>query len=290
MSKSGHKEDLAAVRAFSSKARSRFRDIPFVFLDVETTGLSPSRGDRIIEIAMARSLDGSIVDTYASLVNPEQHISPGASSVNGIYDRDVAEAPRFADIADAVNDFLSEAVIVCHNAPFDLEFVSSEMKRAHKQFFAPRVLDTLQIARANYAFGSNGLQNLARTLRIPTKQAHRALGDVLTTHAVFSWFVADLWRDKAPTLEALFVASGRENRASAPALVMPPEIEEAFSGGRKLQLEYVDVNGLRSKRWVTPRQIVERRDAVYLIAYCHLRRGERSFRMDRIVNIVLERE
>ena len=263
--------------------------LPLVFLDVETTGLSPRRGDRVIEIAMARSCGGAIVETYATLVNPECRISMGASAVNGIYDEYVADAPHFAEIADAVNDFLRESVIVCHNAPFDLGFISSEMQRAGKKFFVPRVLDTLQIARTNYDFASNGLQNLARALRIPTPHAHRALGDVLTTHELFKWFVEDMWGEEIPTLEELLNASGRGRRWGAPALVLPPEVEEAVSRGARLRLEYVDMNGSRSERWVTPRQVVERRDAVYLIAYCHLRKGERNFRMDRIVKMEIEK-
>src|SRR5512140_480434 len=93
-------------------------NIPFVFLDVETTGLSPRGGDRVIEIALARLCNGATEDTFASLVYPERHISLGASAVNGIYDRDVRDAPIFAEIADNLIDFVGEGVIVCHNAPF----------------------------------------------------------------------------------------------------------------------------------------------------------------------------
>jgi DNA polymerase-3 subunit epsilon len=260
---------------------SRITDQTLVFLDVETTGLYPNRGDRIIEIALARARNGAIGDTYATLVHPDRRISPDASRVNGIYDEDVAEAPRFAAIADEVNDFLRDGIIICHNAPFDLGFVSSEMERTGKKISAPRVLDTLLIARANYRFDSNGLQNLARVMRIPTPQAHRALSDVLTTQGIFNWFVADL---KIKTLEELVQAQGGRKKLNG----LPPTLEEALARGTRLKIEYVDMNGSRSERWVTPRQVVQR-DVLYLIAFCHLREAERNFRLDRIVTMEIEK-
>jgi DNA polymerase-3 subunit epsilon len=261
-------------------------NIPFVFLDVETTGLSPRRGDRVIEIALARLRGGAIKATFASLINPERPISPGASAINGIYDRDVREAPRFAEIADEIIDFASDAVIVCHNAPFDLSFVSSEMERAGKIFSAARVLDTLLIARANYHFHSNGLQNLARSLKLANPHAHRALGDVMTTAEVFKYFVSDL---KIGTLEDLFNVQGRKLRQAARSIVLPTELEEALARGKRLFVAYVDMNGDRGERWVTPREVVERQDYIYLIAHCHLREAERNFRLDRIVKMEIEK-
>jgi len=267
-------------------AVAAIQEIPFVFLDVETTGLSPRRGDRVIEIALARLRNGAIEDTLATLINPERRISLGASAINGIYDEDVADAPIFAEIADALNDFMRDAVIVCHNAPFDLGFVASEMERAGKKFSATRMLDTLLIARANYHFHSNGLQNLARTLNLATPHAHRALGDVMTTVGVFNYFVFDL---KFETLEDVLNAQGRRLRSAARSVVLPTELEEALTRGKRLFVAYVDMNGYKSERWVTPREVVERRDYVYLIAHCHLREAERNFRLDRIVKMEIEK-
>jgi len=79
-------------------------DLSFAFLDVETPGLSPRYGDRVCEIAVARS--SSRVDlvqaTFQSLVNPERAISPGASSVNGISDDDVRNTPRGTTVSRAL--------------------------------------------------------------------------------------------------------------------------------------------------------------------------------------------
>jgi DNA polymerase III epsilon subunit-like protein len=198
----------------------------------------------------------------------------------------VRAAPRFAEIADEIIDFAGDAVIVCHNAPFDLSFLSSEMERAGKSFSAARVLDTLLIARANYHFQSNGLQNIARALNRATPDAHRALGDVMTTAEVFKYFVSDL---KIKALEDLFKLQGRRLMPAARSTVLPTLLEEALARGKRLFVAYVDMNGDRSERWVTPREVVERQDYIYLIAHCHLREAERNFRLDRIVKMELEK-
>ncbi len=268
-------------------------DVSFAFLDVETTGLSPRYGDRVIELAIVRARADLTQATFQTLVNPERAIAPGASAVNGIHDADVRDAPRFAEIADAALATWRGAVIVCHNAPFDLGFMASEMRRAGKPFRAPVAVDTLALARQGYRFRSNSLSNIARALNIPTPDAHRALGDALTTRAVLAQFIADLWRRGGRTLGDLFAAQG----GGAPAVVgaaeaepLPPEIGEALSGGKKLFLEYVDANGEKSERWVTPHQVVGAGDTLALIAHCHLRDSIRQFRLDRIVKMELESE
>jgi DNA polymerase III subunit epsilon len=264
-------------------------DLSFAFLDVETTGLSPRYGDRVCEIAVVRSRVDLVQATFQSLVNPERSISPGAAAVNGLSDDDVRDAPRFRDIADTLIATMRDTVLVCHNAPFDLGFVTSEMQRAGRTFAAPLVVDTLAIARHSYRFRSNSLSNIARVLNIPTPDAHRALGDAMTTRAVLTQFIEDLWKRGARTLGDLIIAQGEP--AIVPAVdsePLPPEIAEALSAGKRLFLEYVDVSGEKSERWVTPQKIVGVDDMVALLAYCHLREAQRQFRLDRIVRMEVE--
>src|SRR5512142_226372 len=104
-------------------------DLTLAFLDVETTGLNAYLGDRICEIAIVRSFRDEVETRYQTLVNPGRRISPGAAAVNHITDEDVADAPRFWVIAEAVRELLEGAIVVCHNAPFDLSFVTTEMQR-----------------------------------------------------------------------------------------------------------------------------------------------------------------
>jgi DNA polymerase-3 subunit epsilon len=102
---------------------------PIAVFDVETTGLSPAYGDRICEVGIVRARGDVIFDTYQTLVNPQRPISPGAARVNGLSDADVSQSPLFAEIAGQVLDRLEGAVLVCHNAPFDLGFLDAELSR-----------------------------------------------------------------------------------------------------------------------------------------------------------------
>ena len=69
---------------------------------------------------------------------------------------------------------------------------------------------------------------------------------------------------------------------------MPTELGEALYSGRRVHITYVDGNGERTRRWVTPRQVLGLADYLYLQGYCHLREAERSFRLDRIVELAVE--
>jgi DNA polymerase III subunit epsilon len=254
------------------------------FLDVETTGLSPWFGDRICEIAILRCEGDAILDTFDTLVNPERPISPGAARVNGLTELDLADAPLFAAIASQVKLWLEDAIIVCHNAPFDLSFVSSEFNRLDWQLPPLEVIDTLQLARGYFDFASNSLQAIADVLKIDRSDAHRALADTLTTRAVLGNFLTRLKR--VPLEE---IVSGYTPPLAMPAdPELPPLIQEALASKRRLYICYVDQKGNQTQRWITPRQILILNDYIYLSAHCHLRGEDRSFRLDRITEMKLE--
>ncbi len=277
-----------------SLAVTSLDDLTLAFLDVETTGLSTRYGDRVCEIAVVRSRLDLVQASFQSLVNPERPISPGAAAVNHLSDEDVCDAPRFAEIADTVLATVRAAVLVCHNAPFDLGFVATEMRRAQREFEAPFVIDTLALARQCYTFRSNSLSRIAGALGIPTPDAHRALGDAMTTRQVYLRFVEDLWQKGVRTLGELLNLQGGplgEAARSArrlPDLPLPPTIAEAMEGGKRLFLAYVDGKGKKTERWVTPQEISANGDTLYLVAFCHLRDEVRQFRLDRIVKMKVE--
>src|SRR6187200_1992771 len=104
--------------------------IPLAFLDFETTGLSPRRGDRVCEVALQRVV-GDIVETnYTTLVNPQRPLSARSFTINQISAEQLAAAPTFSSIAGALRAALADTVIVAHNAPFDLEFLHAELALA----------------------------------------------------------------------------------------------------------------------------------------------------------------
>jgi DNA polymerase III subunit epsilon len=264
-------------------------EIPLVFLDTETTGLSPRFGDRVVEIALARFRGGVMENFYSTLVNPERSISPGATRVHGITNLDVADSPRFREIAALVCVEMEGAVIVGHNARFDLGFMTNEFQIARVNSPANLALDTLTLLRRFFSFRSNALQNVADSLGIERITSHRALADVLTTREVFEYILSQL----APSSlrELLHMQGGPIPWADTTAreeLPLPPALEEALRSRRRLFLRYVDESGYKTERWVSVLRVWSGNDYIYLRAHCHLRDAERSFRLDRVVEMRIE--
>jgi DNA polymerase-3 subunit epsilon len=103
------------------------KDIPIAVLDFETTGLSPGY-DRVVEVSVVRIDPGSEPRlVFDSLVNPERRMA--ATEIHGIRDRDVADAPRFDDLAGGLLHALSGCVVAAHNVYFDLRFLRFELDR-----------------------------------------------------------------------------------------------------------------------------------------------------------------
>jgi len=251
------------------------------FLDVETTGLSPWFGDRICEIAIVRCQENETVDTFDTLVNPERPISPGASRVNGLTDDDVADAPPFTEIANKAKLLLDEAIIVCHNVPFDLGFLSNEFHRLGNEFPPVETIDTLYLAREYFDFDSNSLQSIAEYLILDTPDAHRALGDALTTRDVLQYFLKILKRLSFDELVSTYYPPATMSQN----MNLPPFIEEALASKKRLFIRYVDRKGDETQRWITPKQVLALDDYIYVVAHCHLREEERYFRLDRIAEM-----
>jgi DNA polymerase-3 subunit epsilon len=109
---------------YQTKVKHIFTNSPdnLVFLDVETTGLNPSKGAKIVEIAMLKVING-LEYRYETLVNPGCHISQECFNVHFICDNMVKNSPSFLNIAKDVFSFINECTVVCHNANFDLSFV-----------------------------------------------------------------------------------------------------------------------------------------------------------------------
>lgn len=153
-------------------------DGPFAVIDVETTGFSPAKGDRVIEIAIARvDARGRIEDEYATLINPEGR-DTGAVFVHGISNSAVQNAPLFADVADDILSRLEGTVVVAHNAVFEERFLSAELAHAGISVASIPALCSLWLGRQTFNTPNHKLATLAREVGIPFVDAHAALGDV----------------------------------------------------------------------------------------------------------------
>lgn len=150
-------------------------------LDTETTGLNAKGGDRIIEIGCVeivnRQLTGNNLHFY---VNPERDSDPGALAVHGLTTEFLRDKPKFAEIADALRDFVKDAGIIIHNAPFDIGFLNAEFAMLGLPPFRDHcgeVIDTLVQAKAMFPGKRNSLDALCE--RFGISNAHRTLHGAL---------------------------------------------------------------------------------------------------------------
>jgi DNA polymerase-3 subunit alpha (Gram-positive type) len=164
----------------------RLQDLDFVVVDVEATG-AKTPPNRIIELGAHRIRQGRIVDSFSTLVNPEISIPRFVVALTGITNEMVKQAPLFADVAPRWLDFVCDAVLIAHNAPFDTSFLNHEISRVypgHRMINAH--LCTVRLSRRvvpglhNYR-----LDTVADHFAIPIFDRHRAGSDALATAEVF---------------------------------------------------------------------------------------------------------
>ncbi|MFY4776010.1 ATP-dependent DNA helicase DinG [Metabacillus sp. RGM 3146] len=154
----------------------------FVVLDVETTGNSPKKGDRIIQFAAVVLEGGKIVDRFMSFVNPLQPIPLFIEQLTGISDEMVQDAPLFEEIAPAISSLLKDSYFVAHNVYFDLSFVQAELAKSGCSKFSGGILDTVELARIAFPQAdSYKLSELCKELDIRHDHPHRADSDAQVT-------------------------------------------------------------------------------------------------------------
>ncbi|EGA89662.1 ATP-dependent helicase dinG [Planococcus donghaensis MPA1U2] len=158
----------------------------YVVVDIETTGHSPAKGDRIIQLAMVTIENGEITDTYTEFINPGRTIPLFIQDLTNITDADVAEAKAFEHYAQTVYEKMQDAIFVAHNTNFDLPFLQAELKRSGLPKWQGLTMDTVELVRLMYptAF-SFKLQDITSELGIPLESAHRADDDAMATALLF---------------------------------------------------------------------------------------------------------
>ena len=155
-----------------------------IVLDTETTGLEPSQGHRIIEIGCVelinRRLTGNNLHIY---INPQREIDAGALQVHGITNDFLADKPLFSAIADTFIDFVKDAELIIHNAPFDIGFLDAELSDLNRGYKPMaeycEILDTLAMARKKHPGQKNNLDALCKRYFVDNTQRdlHGALLD-----------------------------------------------------------------------------------------------------------------
>ena len=151
-------------------------EYPVVFVDIETTGGS-YRNSRVLEVAAIRYENGEVTAEFSTLINPVTYIPASITTLTGIHEADIVDAPIFADIADQLAEVMNGAVFVAHNVRFDYSFLKNEFTMIGMEF-TPKLLCTVRLSRYLYKFEQgHSLAKLIARYDIPFLNRHRALDD-----------------------------------------------------------------------------------------------------------------
>jgi len=251
--------------------------IPLAFLDFETTGLSPRRGDRVCEVALLRVVGSAVETSYTTLINPQRPLSARSFAVNQISAEQLDAAPIFVAVAAGLRAALVDTVIVAHNAPFDLEFLHAELALAGQPPLLVPAIDTLAIARRLFPKRqSHSLAALATALGSPPP-SHRAMDDVLALRVVFDDMAAQLATLGITKLGDL-LRFARGLRPGDPEPLAPAAIAEALRDGKLLKIVYASRSLPEpTERLIRPIEITSENGVLFLRAYCYMREDLRAF-------------
>ena len=218
-----------------------------IVLDTETTGLDPKDGHRIIEIGcvelMGRRRSGRVFHRY---LNPDRAIPEDSTAIHGITDADVAECPRFPELAQEFFEFVDGAELIIHNAPFDVGFLNAELTEAGWPQLEDhcQILDTLQEARHRHPGQKNDLDSLCVRYEVDnrSRDKHGALLD--------SEILADVYLALSGGQESLELAAEEPSPAAAAERLLAREDVS--------QREPLPVVEPTAEEWAAHRQFLER--------------------------------
>ncbi len=282
-------DDARAGAALAGRAQellaTPLHEVPVAVLDLELTGLSP-QGDRICEIAVVAGRGGVVEREFQTLVHAGVRMSEGARRCHGITERMLFGAPVFGEIAGDVVTVLRNSVLVAHNVDFDLGFLHRAFDGTPTVFPPPVTLDTLLIARRLFAFPRNGLLDVCHELAVPLERMHRALSDARACFGVFQAMIDRFDPHHLATVRDLSDLVGALAPNSPLRLQQQQLLRDAFLQRRTVILDYQStsdpVGGL-----------VRREVSIWFLnlpklqGFCHLRQGERVFRLDRVRRVAL---
>ena len=252
--------------------------VPITSLDLETTGLEAD-GDRVVEAAVVRLEPDGVLRQRSYLINPGYPIPQASVEIHGITDEMVHGAPSFSAILPRLTSLIEGAILIAHNAPFDVGFIEAECHRCGLVPPKPlAVVDTLVLARRVFRQPRSNLGSLAQRIGLPLPGAHRALADARAALVLYQTMIREADPGRIPTTRELIESMAVDEDIRA-ALV------KAHEAGRTITIDYASQSTqgeLSTVRTITIRHIGGRS----VVAFCHLRQDERKFRFDRIRRVL----
>jgi len=264
------------------------REIEFTIFDVETTGLEPESGERIVEIAAVRVRDGKTQDIFQSLVNPgSREISPAAFAVNQISQEMLKEAPNISEVMPLFLNFISDSCLAAYNAPFDFGFLCSESRLIKKQLpKGLQIVDILIMAESMLpGLERYALESVTKTLGINKIQEHRALSDAQLAVEVFGKLISILSKKGIVDFEQFISLFGLNSQLLDNInSTKIARIQQALDLGVSLKIKYLSKQTAElTEREIIPKAIKQERNQTYLVGFCNLRNEERTFRIENIL-------
>ncbi|WP_343313070.1 DNA polymerase III subunit epsilon [Brucella sp. BE17] len=171
-----------------------------IVFDTETTGLERLE-DRVIEIGGVELINKFPTgNTFHKFINPQgRQVHPDALAIHGISNEQLLDKPTFAEIVDEFSEFFDGAILVAHNAMFDLGFINAELARIGRPEIAvDRILDTLALARRKHPMGPNSLDALCK--RYGIDNTHRKLHGALLDSEILADVYIELMGGKQTAL------------------------------------------------------------------------------------------
>lgn len=218
-----------------------------IILDTETTGLRVDDGNRILEIAAIEMIDRMVAKPARHLhcyINPERDSEPGALEVHGLSSEFLADKPKFAAIAQEFIDFIRDAELIIHNAPFDLAFLNMELDRlglGKIEDYVRGVVDTLADAKEQFPGKRNSLDALCD--RFEVDRSNRVLHGALIDCELLAEVYLCLTRGQDSLLMDFGGASGNDAdgnpRVTRPARAL--KVIKASEDELAAHTEYLDV-------------------------------------------------
>ncbi len=204
-------------------------EVTFVVVDLETTGGKPVDAG-ITEIGAVKVRGGEVIGEFQTLVDPGTSIPPFIAALTGITDRMLIGAPSVAAATASFWEFAAGAVLVAHNAPYDMSFLRGAGDKADLPWPGPRVVDTARIARRAIArdeVRNCKLETLSRFFHSPTPPCHRALDDARATVTVLHGLMERMGPLGVHCLEDLLAFGGRTTQQQREKRHLGSDLPEA---------------------------------------------------------------